>query len=174
VFRYQELGWPALLARYFCAAVKAACSIGWAMSLGDIASNSVRVSATWMQGLTLVPISAQIELTLHLSAQIQLTLSTLQPKLTCGRVPQVLKLSYDVSAVFPKVLKLSSEVSELKPLPGSQTSPPSWSTYPGTSPWRAPSPRHFRPAPPRTRGLHSFPFQLNLSASVYRITQINS
>jgi len=30
----------------------------------------------------------------------------------------VLKLSSDVSNVFPKVLKLSSEVSECKPLPG--------------------------------------------------------
>jgi len=27
---------------------------------------------------------------------------------------------------------------------------------------------------PTTRGLHSFPFQLNLSSSVHRITQLNS
>jgi hypothetical protein len=31
-------------------------------------------------------------------------------------VPEVLKLSSNVSDVFPKVLKLSSEVSECKPL----------------------------------------------------------
>jgi len=29
-------------------------------------------------------------------------------------------------------------------------------------------------APPPPRGLHSFPFELNLSYSVHRITQLNS
>jgi hypothetical protein len=31
-----------------------------------------------------------------------------------------------------------------------------------------------RVAAPHTRGLHSFPFQLNLSSSVHRITQLES
>jgi hypothetical protein len=38
------------------------------------------------QGLTLVPISAQLELTLPLSAQPELTFSPAQPKLTRGCV----------------------------------------------------------------------------------------
>jgi hypothetical protein len=46
----------------------------------------------------------------------------MQPKLTRGRGPKVLKLSSNGSNVFPKVLKkvlkLSSEVSECKPLAG--------------------------------------------------------
>jgi hypothetical protein len=69
------------------------------------------------QGLTLVPISAQLELTLPLSAQLKITLSPIQPKLIRGCVPKVLKLSSNMSDVFPKALKLSSEVSECKPLP---------------------------------------------------------
>ena len=51
------------------------------------------------QGLTLVPISAQLELTLPLSAHLRLTVSPIQPKLTLGCVPKVLKLSSDVSDV---------------------------------------------------------------------------
>jgi len=51
------------------------------------------------QGLTLVPISTQLELTLPLSAQLKLILSPTQAKLTrrCG--PKVLKLSSNVSDV---------------------------------------------------------------------------
>jgi len=51
------------------------------------------------QGPTLVPISAQLEPTLPLSAQLKLTLSPAQPKLTLGSGPKVLKLSSDVSDV---------------------------------------------------------------------------
>jgi len=68
------------------------------------------------QGLTLVPISAQLQLTLPLSAKLKLTSSPMLPKLTHGCGPIVLKLSSTVSDVFPKVLKLSSEVGECKPL----------------------------------------------------------
>jgi hypothetical protein len=42
------------------------------------------------QGLTLVPISAQLELTSPLSAQLKLTLSPRQLKLIRGRGPKVL------------------------------------------------------------------------------------
>ena len=69
------------------------------------------------QGLTLVPISAQLELTLPLFAQLKLTVSPVCPRLTRECVPKVLKLCPNVSDVFPKVLKLSSDVSECKPLP---------------------------------------------------------
>jgi len=75
------------------------------------------------QGLTLVPISAQLELALPLSAQLKLTLAPTQPKFTRGCGPKVLKLSSNVSDVFLKVLKLSSEVSECKPLPAPHASP---------------------------------------------------
>ena len=51
------------------------------------------------QGLTLVPISAQLVLTLPLSAQLKPTLSPTQPKLTRGCGPKVLKLSSNVSDV---------------------------------------------------------------------------
>jgi hypothetical protein len=68
------------------------------------------------RGLTLVPNSAQLELTLPLSAQRMLTLSPIYPRLTRECVSRVLKLSSNVSDVFPKMLKLSSEVSEWKPL----------------------------------------------------------
>ena len=61
------------------------------------------------QGLTTVPVSAQIELTLPPSAQRNLTLSPKQPKLTRRCVPKVLKLSSNVGDVVPKVLKLGSE-----------------------------------------------------------------
>ena len=57
-------------------------------------------SATrWRQVLTLVPTSAQLELTLPLSAQLKLTASPIHPNVTRGRVPEVLKLSSDVSDV---------------------------------------------------------------------------
>jgi hypothetical protein len=46
-----------------------------------------RISATG-HGLTLVPISAQLELTLPLSAQLRLTLSPKQPKPTRECVPR--------------------------------------------------------------------------------------
>ena len=68
------------------------------------------------QGPTLVPISAQLELTLPISAQLELTWSPTYPNLTHGCVPKVHKLISHVSNVFPKVLELSSEVSECKPL----------------------------------------------------------
>jgi hypothetical protein len=55
-----------------------------------------------LQGLTLVPISAQLELTLPLSAQLKLTVSPIEPNLTRGCVPKVLKLSSDVRAMCPK------------------------------------------------------------------------
>ena len=51
------------------------------------------------QGLTLVPFSAQLELTLPMSAQLKLTVSPTSPKLTRGCGPKVLKLSSDVSDV---------------------------------------------------------------------------
>jgi len=51
------------------------------------------------QGLTLVPISAELELTLPLSAELKLTLSPTQAKLTRGCDLKVLKLSYNVSDV---------------------------------------------------------------------------
>jgi len=54
---------------------------------------------------------------LPLSAQLKLTPSPLQPTLTRGRGPKVLKLSSNGSDVSPKVLKLSFEGSECKPLP---------------------------------------------------------
>jgi hypothetical protein len=76
----------------------------------------LRPHAPHGQGLKLVPISAQLELTLPRFAQIKLTLSPTQPKLTRGCGPKVLKLSSDVSGVLPKEHKLSSEVSERKPL----------------------------------------------------------
>jgi len=68
------------------------------------------------QGLTLVPVSAQLELTLPLSAQLKLTVSPISPDVTRGCVLKVLKLSSKASDKPPKVLKLSSEVSECKPL----------------------------------------------------------
>jgi len=71
------------------------------------------------QGLTLVPISAQLELTLPLSAQLKITSFPAQPKSNRGRGPKVLKLSSNGSDVIPKVLKLSFEGSECKPLPRS-------------------------------------------------------
>ena len=52
------------------------------------------------QGLTLVPISAQLQLALPLSAQLKQTVCPMQPKLTRGCVPEVLKLSSDVSDVL--------------------------------------------------------------------------
>ena len=51
------------------------------------------------QGLTLVPISTQLELTFPLSAQLKRTLSPILPSLTRGCVPKVLKLSSNVSDV---------------------------------------------------------------------------
>ena len=55
-------------------------------------------------------------LTLPLSSQLKLTVSPIKPNAAHGCVPNVLKLSFTVSDVFPKVLQLSSEVSECKPL----------------------------------------------------------
>jgi len=78
--------------------------------------NQLHVDAV-IHGLTLVPIFAQLELTLPLSAQLKLTVIPTYPKLTRGCDPKVLKLSTNVSDVLPKVIKLSSEVSECKPLP---------------------------------------------------------
>jgi len=51
------------------------------------------------QGLTLVPISAQLQITLPISAQLKLALSPAQPKFTRGCGPKVLKLSSNVSDV---------------------------------------------------------------------------
>ena len=42
-----------------------------------------------------------------ISAQLKLTLSLIKPNLTRGCVLKMLKLSSNVSDVFPKVLKLS-------------------------------------------------------------------
>jgi hypothetical protein len=80
--------------------------LGWVVALGAVG-----------QGHTLVPVSTQLELTLPLFAQLKLTVYPMEPKLTGGCVPEVLKLSSKVSDVFPKVLKLSFKVSECKPLP---------------------------------------------------------
>jgi len=55
--------------------------------------------SAYNQGLTLVPIFAQLELILLLSAQLELILSPIQPKLTRGCIPKVLKLSSNVSDV---------------------------------------------------------------------------
>jgi len=63
--------------------------------------------AALLQGLTLAPNSAQLELTVPLSAQLKLTLSLMKPNLIRGCVPKVLKLSSNASDVFPKVIKLS-------------------------------------------------------------------
>jgi len=52
------------------------------------------------QGPPLVPISAQLELTLHVPAQRMMNLSPIYPKLTRGCVPKVLKMSSNVSDVF--------------------------------------------------------------------------
>jgi len=78
---------------------------------------------TMWQGLTLVPVPAQLELTMPPSAQLKPTLSPAQPNFTHGCGSKVLKLSSNVSDVFPKVLKLSSEVSECKPLACGTASP---------------------------------------------------
>jgi hypothetical protein len=51
------------------------------------------------QGLTLVHFTAQLELILPIAAQLELTLSPIQPKLIRGCVPKVLKVSSDVSDV---------------------------------------------------------------------------
>jgi len=61
---------------------------------------TARALSSLKQGLTLVPISAQLQLTLPLSAQLKLTLSPISPKLAreCG--PNVLKLSSDASDVY--------------------------------------------------------------------------
>ena len=59
------------------------------------------------QGLALVPISAQLQITFPLSAQLKLTLSPIYPKLTRGCVPKMPKLNLDVSDVLQKVIKLS-------------------------------------------------------------------
>ena len=56
------------------------------------------------QGLTLVPISAQLELTLPLSAQLEFTWSPICPKSTRGCGPKVLKLSPNVSDVSRRSL----------------------------------------------------------------------
>ena len=57
------------------------------------------LGAPHAQGLTLVPVSAQLELTLPVSAQLKLTLSPPQPELTRGCGLKVLKLSSNVSDV---------------------------------------------------------------------------
>jgi len=97
------------------------------------------------QGLTLVPVSAQLEFTLPLPGQLKLTLSPM-PKLTRGCGPKVRKLSSNGSGLLPKVLKLSSEVSECKPLLA--TFPPPRSA-PGTCP--PPPPRPPPPTPSSSR-----------------------
>ena len=51
------------------------------------------------QGLTPVLISAQLELTLPISAQLKPVLSLIQSALTCGCVPTVLKLRSSMSDV---------------------------------------------------------------------------
>jgi len=51
------------------------------------------------QRLTLGPISAQLEQTWPISAQLKLTLSPIQPKLTRVCDPKVLKLSSNISVV---------------------------------------------------------------------------
>ena len=71
---------------------------------------------TQEQGLTLVPISAQLELTLPLPAQQAYFVPhiTQRNPWMCSECAQVELLR---ERCVPKVLKLSSEVSECKPLP---------------------------------------------------------
>jgi uncharacterized membrane protein YgcG len=76
------------------------------------------VEAGRRQGLTLVPIPAQLEHTLPLSAQLKLTVAPIQTNVTLGRVPKVLKLSSEVSNVSRRSSRVSFEVSECKPLGG--------------------------------------------------------
>ena len=80
---------------------------GHEVGVGRVAELAVLVEAAGVhlpiaaeyQGLTIVPISAQPELTLPLPAQLKLTLSPTQPKLSRGCGPKVLKLSTNVSDV---------------------------------------------------------------------------
>jgi len=65
-------------------------------------------------------------------------------QLTRGCVPEVLKLSSNVSDVLPKILKLSSEVSECKPVHAGAHDHDAARRNPG-------------------RGLHSSTFRLNIS-----------
>jgi len=51
------------------------------------------------QGLTLVPGSAQLELTLPFPAPLKLTVSPISPNVTNRCVPKMLKLSSNVSVV---------------------------------------------------------------------------
>jgi hypothetical protein len=57
------------------------------------------------RGFTLVPISAQLELPLAVSAQIKFTLAPSQPKLTRGCVAEVLRLSSN-GAMCPEGLQV--------------------------------------------------------------------
>jgi hypothetical protein len=84
-----------------------AVSLGgsWIMSRGSTSCWAARRCSR--QGLTLAPISAELEHTLPISAQLKLTLSPVRPNVTRGCVPMVLKLSSNVSDAFQKVLKLS-------------------------------------------------------------------
>jgi len=61
------------------------------------AALAISTGAAALQGLTFVPNSAQLELTLPLSAQLKLTVSPMSPNVTRGRGPRVLKLSSNVS-----------------------------------------------------------------------------
>jgi len=112
------------------------------------------------QGLTLVLISAQLELTLPLSAQRKLTLTPTQPNVTRGCSPKGLKLS-SVNDVFAKVLKLSFEVSECKPLgAGPRVARLARAVDAHVTGHRV----HVRWRGPPGRGLHSSTFRLNVSA----------
>jgi hypothetical protein len=68
------------------------------------------------QGLTLVPISAQLELTLPLSAQLKPTLSPTQLKFNPWMWPEGAQVQLQRERCVPEVLKLSFEVSECEPL----------------------------------------------------------
>ena len=93
------------------------------------------------QGLTLVPIPARLEGGLPFSAQLQLTVSPIQPKISRGCGPKVLNLSSKVSDVFRRSSSSAEKRTSLSP----------WSQAAGSN-LVGPSRRRYRapePPPPR-------------------------
>jgi len=94
-------------ASYVRAVASVARALRLAKPVGDLARmvpSKVPTSGlmSTRQWLTLVPTSAQLELTLPLSAQLKLTSFPMSPNLTRGCVLKVLKLSSNVSDVAPR------------------------------------------------------------------------
>jgi len=83
------------------------------------------------QGLTLVPISAQLELTFPISDQFVPDTTRINPSMCPGHA----EVELHRERCVPKFLKLSSEESECKPLPSSPTT--THASAPAT-PFRAP------------------------------------